>query len=100
MANRVLSFDGDGVRVALGASSVEITTLKPGRVYRVSAMQGNALIEDSTDSATTSNYAFAVPAGTVVYWRCSSAIVNVIENDTTSDAAAAVSFDLVSEDVD
>lgn len=100
MVTDEINFEGDGVRVGITAASVENTTLKPGRVYRVTAMGGNALIEDSTDPASTSNYAFAVANGDHLFWKCNSSIVNVIENDTTSDAAAAVSFDLVSDDLD
>lgn len=100
MAKEKFQFDNASIRIALGAASVENTTLLPGRVYRVTAMGGNALVEASTDAASTSNFTFAVPMGSSILWKCSSAIVNVIENDTSSDAAAAVTFERVTEDLD
>jgi hypothetical protein len=100
MGKEKFQFSTDAVRIGITASSVENTTLIVGRVYRVTAMGGNALIEDSTDAASTSNYAFAVANGDSILWKCNSAIINVIENDTTSDGAAAVSFELVDEEYD
>lgn len=106
----VLAFRaGGGIKVAVGATTVEITTLKPGQVYRFTHSAGGdaattqnpgCLCRFSASDAASSNgnFDFAVAAGESVLVRAPGTTLNVIEMDATSAATAALYIQPVDED--
>jgi hypothetical protein len=110
----VLSFRaGAGIKVAVGAATVEITSLKPGRVYRfthsaggdaATTMSPGCLCRFSASDAASSNgnFDFAVAAGESVLVRApvgnAGTTLNVIEMDATSAATAALYIQELEED--
>lgn len=114
MNDRVLSFrTGSGIKVAVGATTVEITSLLPGRTYRFTHSAGGdaattqspgCLCRFSASDAASSNGAFdfAVAAGESLLVRApvgdAGTTLNVIEMDATSAATAALYIQEVSDD--
>lgn len=92
---------GGGIKVAIGASTVEITSLKIGAVYQLSAASGDALVRVGASDAASSNgnFDFAVTKNAPLKWKAPSTTINVIEADTTSDAAAALYISEIADDV-
>ena len=89
-----------GIKVAIGATTVEITSLTAGERYRLSAQGGGAAVRIGADDASSANggFDFAVLNGESVYVRGLGTTINVIELDATSDAAAALYIQRVSSD--
>lgn len=110
MTSQVLQFvAGGGIKVAVGATTVEITSLKPGRLYRFThSAGGDAAATQSpgcvcrfsaSDAASSNgNFDFAVAAGESVLVRAIGSVLNVIEMDATSAATAALYIQLIDED--
>lgn len=92
---------GGGIKVAVGASTVEITSLKIGAVYQLSAVGGDALVRVGASDAASSNgnFDFIVNEYDQMHWKAPSTTINVIEADTTSDAAAALYISEIADDV-
>ena len=114
MTSQVLAFRaGAGIKVAVGATTVEITTLRAGRAYRFTHSAGGdaattqspgCLCRFSASDAASSNgnFDFAVAAGESVIVRAPPGNVgttlNVIEMDATSAATAALYIQEIDED--
>ena len=110
MTSQVLTFAAaGGIKVAVGAATVEITSLKPGRTYRFTHSNGGdaattqspgCLCRFSASDAASSNgsFDFAVAAGESVLVRAPGTTLNVIEMDATSAATAALYIQEVDED--
>ena len=114
MNDRVLSFrPGSGIKVAVGASTVEITSLLPGRTYRMTHSAGGdaavtqnpgCLCRFSASDASSANggFDFAIAAGESLLVRApvgdAGTTLNVIEMDATSAATAALYIQEVSDD--
>ena len=108
--SKILGFRaGGGIKVAVGATTVEITTLIPGRVYRFTHAAGGdaattqnpgCLCRFSASDAASSNgnFDFAVAAGESVIVQAPSSTLNVIEMDATSAATAALYIQALDED--
>ena len=99
---RFADADG-GIKVAVGATTVEIATLVKGRRYRVTVaaggdgagtQTGGAVFRWGADDAASSNgnFDFAIAAGESLEIVAESTTINVIEMDATSAATAAVYF--------
>jgi len=84
--------EGAGLSIAISASTVEQTGIKPGHTYRMAACDGSAVVEFGAADATAADagYSFMIPRNTVVDVLIPSAItaINVIEANTASDAGA------------
>lgn len=78
--------------VAITAASVEQTGLIPGAYYEMSACGGSAVCRWDTSAATVADggATFAIPAGStrIVKNPAANTLINVIEADGSSDAAA------------
>jgi len=106
MSSRELSFvAGGGIKVAVGAATVEITSLKPGRLYRMTHSAGGELATTqssgcvcrfSASDAASSNGAFdfAIAAGESLLVRApvgnAGTTLNVIRMDAADSASAAL----------
>lgn len=100
---------GGGIKVAVGATTVEITTLIKGRRYRITATAGGdaattqsgaALFRFSASDAASSNGAFdfALAAGESIDIVAPGTTLNIIEADATSAATFAVYIGAYAED--
>jgi len=115
MNDRVLSFrSGSGIKVAVGASTVEITSLLPGRTYRMThsaggdttgtIISGGCVCRFSASDASSANggFDFAIAAGESLLVRApvgdAGTTLNVIEMDDNSAADAALYIQEVSDD--
>lgn len=98
-----------GIKVAVGATTVEITSLLPGRRYMVVhsaggdaavTQSGGAVVRWGADDASSANggFDFAIPAGGIVLVRAPGTTANVIEMDNTSAATAALYFCLIGDE--
>lgn len=92
---------GGGIKVAVGATTVEVTTLKPGTRYRFTHSAGGdaattqspgCLVRFSASDAASANggFDFALAAGESLDITAPSSTINVIEMDATSAATAAL----------
>jgi hypothetical protein len=90
-----------GIKVAIGATTVEITNLRPGTIYQLAAVGGDALIREGADDASSANggFDFCVNQYTQCHWQARSTTINVIEADATSDAAAALYISRMADDL-
>jgi hypothetical protein len=81
-----------GIKVAVGATTVEITSLLPGKEYQLNAVGGDALIRVGADDASSANggFDFIVSQYSQMHWRSRGTTINVIEADATSAATAAL----------
>ena len=114
MNDRVLSFrSGSGIKVAVGGTTVEITSLLPGRTYRMThSAGGDAAVTQSAGcvcrfsasdaSSANGGFDFAIAAGESLLVRAppgnAGTVLNVIEMDATSAATAALYIQEVSDD--
>jgi hypothetical protein len=91
-----------GIKVAVGATTVEITSLSPGKVYQLNSVGGNALVRVGADDASSANggFDFCVNDFTQMHWKATSTTINVIEADTTSAATAALYICELDDDYD
>lgn len=92
---------GGGIKIAVGATTVEITTMKPGRRYLlVHSTGGDAATTQSPGcvgrwsasdaSSANGGFDFAIPAGGWLEIVAQGTTLNVIEMDATSAATAAL----------
>lgn len=100
---------GGGIKVAVGAATVEITTMLPGHRYLIAHAAGGdaattqspgALFRWSASDAASSNgnFDFAIPAGGMLEVVAQGTTLNIIEMDATSAATAAVYISRIQHD--
>lgn len=104
MTRRELKFIRSGSKtVVFSDVTAEQTGMIPGRLYRFTAIGGQALVRWGADDATAADggYDFAVVPGDAVVTRCpeGTTAFNVIESDAGSIATATLIAAAIDEGV-